>query len=128
MADPDRERGHYELSAGGDYTSHIKAIEQFSSVGGMLPEQVWDYDDIPSRGMFRGRSAAQRNHWCGRMRSIEAAGVRPPMGACSIAFKLSKTGMRFRKANAPSRIILNIQAKSSYFCDLLWIHASYRGS
>jgi len=51
------ERGHYELAAGGDYASHIKAIEQFSSVGGMLPEQVWDYDDIPSRGMFRGRSA-----------------------------------------------------------------------
>ena len=51
------ERAHYELAAGGDYASHIKAIEQFSSVGGMLPEQVWDYDDIPSRGMFKGRSA-----------------------------------------------------------------------
>jgi glucoamylase len=23
----------------------------------MLPEQIWDYDDIPSRGMYRGRSA-----------------------------------------------------------------------
>ncbi len=51
------ERAHYELAAGGDYAAHIKAIEQFSSVGGMLPEQVWDYDDIPSRGMYRGRSA-----------------------------------------------------------------------
>jgi glucoamylase len=51
------ERGHYELGAGGDFVSHIKAIEQFSSVGGMLPEQVWDYDDLPSKGMFRGRSA-----------------------------------------------------------------------
>jgi len=51
------ERAHYELCAGHDYTAHIKAIEQFSSVGGMLPEQVWDYADIPSKGMYRGRSA-----------------------------------------------------------------------
>jgi glucoamylase len=51
------ERGHYELCAGSDFSKYIKAIEQFSSVGGMLPEQVWDYDDIPSRGMYRGRSA-----------------------------------------------------------------------
>jgi glucoamylase len=51
------ERGHYELCAGNDFSKYIKAIEQFSSVGGMLPEQVWDYNDIPSRGMYRGRSA-----------------------------------------------------------------------
>ena len=29
----------------------------FSSVGGMLPEQVWDYADLPSEGMYFGRSA-----------------------------------------------------------------------
>jgi glucoamylase len=51
------ERGHYELSAGHDYSSFIKAIEQFSSTGGMLPEQVWDYSDIPSKGMYLGRPA-----------------------------------------------------------------------
>ncbi len=51
------ERAHYELCAGHDYSAHIKAIERFSSLGGMLPEQVWDYDDIPSKGMYRGRSA-----------------------------------------------------------------------
>src|ERR1700722_4369413 len=50
------ERGHYELCAGNDYSPHIKAIERFSSLGGMLPEQVWDYNDIPSRGMYRGGS------------------------------------------------------------------------
>ncbi len=38
------------------YTAHIKAIEQFASIGGMLPEQVWDYDDIPSKGMYSGTS------------------------------------------------------------------------
>jgi glucoamylase len=51
------ERGHYELSAGRDFTAHIKAIEKFSSMGGMLPEQVWDYHDIPSKGMYLGRPA-----------------------------------------------------------------------
>src|SRR5271170_4952116 len=51
------ERGHYELCTGSDFSKYIMAIEQFSSVGGMLPEQVWDHDDIPSRGMYRGRSA-----------------------------------------------------------------------
>jgi glucoamylase len=45
------------LSAGHDFTAHIKAIEQFSSMGGMLPEQVWDYSDIPSKGMYLGRPA-----------------------------------------------------------------------
>src|SRR6266702_900635 len=51
------ERGHYELAAGHDYSPLIKAIEQFSSLGGMLPEQVWDYEDIPSEGMYKGQSA-----------------------------------------------------------------------
>ena len=51
------ERAHYELSAGHDYTAYIKAIEQFSSTGGMLPEQIWDYSDIPSKGMYLGRPA-----------------------------------------------------------------------
>jgi len=51
------ERAHYDLCAGNDFKKYINAIERFSSVGGMLPEQVWDYDDIPSKGMYRGRSA-----------------------------------------------------------------------
>jgi glucoamylase len=51
------ERAHYELAAGHDYSAHIKAIEQFSSTGGMLPEQIWDYSDIPAKGMYLGRPA-----------------------------------------------------------------------
>ena len=51
------ERAHYELAAGHDVTPYIKAMEQFSSFGGMLPEQVWDYADLPSEGMYFGRSA-----------------------------------------------------------------------
>ncbi len=51
------ERGHYELAAGNDFTPYITAIEQFSSIGGMLPEQIWDYADVPSAGMYLGRPA-----------------------------------------------------------------------
>jgi len=51
------ERAHYELAAGRDVKPFITAMEGFSSFGGMLPEQVWDYDDLPSRGMYFGRSA-----------------------------------------------------------------------
>jgi glucoamylase len=32
-------------------------MERFSSFGGMMPEQVWDYADMPSEGMYFGRSA-----------------------------------------------------------------------
>jgi glucoamylase len=51
------ERGHYELAAGHDPSRLINALENFSSFGGMLPEQVWDYADMPSEGLYCGRSA-----------------------------------------------------------------------
>jgi len=51
------ERAHFELAAGLDVSSRIGALERFSSIGGMLPEQVWDYADLPSEGMYFGRSA-----------------------------------------------------------------------
>jgi glucoamylase len=51
------ERAHYELAAGKDISSYIKTMENFSSAGGMLPEQIWDYQDMPEVGMHFGRSA-----------------------------------------------------------------------
>ena len=51
------ERAHYELAAGHDVKPLIHAYEQFSSVGGMLPEQVWDEADLPAEHLFEGRSA-----------------------------------------------------------------------
>jgi glucoamylase len=51
------ERAHYELAAGKDCSTYISAIERFSSIGGMLPEQIWDYADLPSAGMYLGHSA-----------------------------------------------------------------------
>jgi glucoamylase len=51
------ERAHYELAAGHDVKHLITAMERFSSFGGMLPEQIWDFADLPSEGMYFGRSA-----------------------------------------------------------------------
>jgi len=51
------ERGHYELAAGRDVKPYIKAMEKFSSKGGMLPEQIWDYKDFPAGEMYFGQSA-----------------------------------------------------------------------
>ena len=48
------ERGHYELAAGRDPLAFILAQEKFANAGGMLPEQVWDADDLPDGTMRRG--------------------------------------------------------------------------
>ncbi len=48
------ERGHYELAAGRDPSPFIEAMEKFANEGGMLPEQLWDADDVPAGKMKRG--------------------------------------------------------------------------
>ena len=50
------ERGHYELAAGHNARSLIRAMEGFSSSTGLLPEQVWDEEDRSDVHMFLGRS------------------------------------------------------------------------
>jgi glucoamylase len=49
------ERGHYELAAGRDPCPYIGAMERFASMGGMLPEQIWDEPDLPGLGMHLGK-------------------------------------------------------------------------
>ena len=51
------ERAHYELAAGNDPQPLIGTYERYSSIGGMLPEQIWDHDDLPAEGLFFGQSA-----------------------------------------------------------------------
>ena len=48
------ERAHYELAAGRDPSPYIEAMEKFANKGGMLPEQLWDADDLPEVKMKRG--------------------------------------------------------------------------
>ncbi len=49
------ERGHYEVAAGGDPLPYLEAMAAMASPGGMLPEQVWDAEPIPSRRLAPGR-------------------------------------------------------------------------
>ena len=48
------ERGHYELAAGHDVKPYLNAIEKFASSTGLLPEQIWDEQDMKKRtSLFR---------------------------------------------------------------------------
>lgn len=49
------ERGHYELAAGRDVRPFLRAMEQFATATGLLPEQVWDGPDRPAARMHLGR-------------------------------------------------------------------------
>jgi glucoamylase len=49
------ERAHYELAAGRDVGSWIRAMESFATATRLLPEQVWDQPDISSAILYRGK-------------------------------------------------------------------------
>lgn len=50
------ERAHYELAAGDTARARLlfRTLESFAGTTGMLPEQVWDGNDVPERGLVRG--------------------------------------------------------------------------
>jgi len=51
------ERAHYELAAGRPDEAQrlLAALEASASDGGLLPEQIWDSEDVPERELFLGR-------------------------------------------------------------------------
>jgi glucoamylase len=51
------ERAHFELAAGRPELARDlqAALERFAGESGLLPEQVWDSQDIPERELFNGR-------------------------------------------------------------------------
>ena len=53
------ERAHYELAAGrGDVAEQLtESLEAFAGESGLLPEQVWDTNDIPTRELYLGRAS-----------------------------------------------------------------------
>ena len=44
----------------------LVTFEASASVGGLLPEQIWDSQDIPERELFLGRPSEARCRWSGR--------------------------------------------------------------
>lgn len=53
------ERAHYELAAGNkDRAAKLLSdMGNFSNEGGMIPEQIWDAEDIPEKELFFGKPA-----------------------------------------------------------------------
>lgn len=53
------ERAHYELAAGNKARAAKLLVDlgNFSNEGGMIPEQIWDVEDIPEKELFFGRPA-----------------------------------------------------------------------
>jgi len=49
------ERGHYALIRGEDALPYLRSMAAAASAGGMIPEQVWDAEDIPARLLRRGK-------------------------------------------------------------------------
>ena len=49
------ERGHYELAAGRTPLPYLRAMAEMTGPGGMIPEQVWDREAIPQRGLAPGK-------------------------------------------------------------------------
>lgn len=51
------ERAHFELAAGNfdNAQSLLATLQAYANHGGLLPEQIWDKDDIPERELFSGQ-------------------------------------------------------------------------
>jgi len=51
------ERAHYELAAGNSSEARrlLKVIEAQMSPGGFIPEQIWDAEDKPRKGLMNGK-------------------------------------------------------------------------
>lgn len=49
------ERGHYDLALGLSAESYLTTMEQAATAGGLIPEQVWDAEDVPEHELFFGR-------------------------------------------------------------------------
>ena len=53
------ERAHYEIAAGRSDEARrlLRTLEACASAVGLIPEQVWDSDDIPERELFCGKAS-----------------------------------------------------------------------
>jgi glucoamylase len=49
------ERGHYALLAGDDPMPFLRSMAAMTGRAGLIPEQVWDAEPIPERGLYPGK-------------------------------------------------------------------------
>jgi len=71
------ERAHYELAAGSADSAEalLGVMEDSSGASRLIPEQVWDTDDLPQRELFAGKGSGSACRWCGLTRIHQAAAV-----------------------------------------------------
>ncbi len=99
------ERAHFELARGNleEAERLLHVMEAQASSGGLLPEQVWDAEDIPKRGLHNGRPSGSamplvwaHAEYIKLVRSLREKKVfdMPP-----------QTVTRYQKNNNPSKIV-----------------------
>ena len=49
------ERGHYALASGQDPLPYLRGMAKMTGPGGLIPEQVWDQDDLRETGLRSGK-------------------------------------------------------------------------
>lgn len=50
------ERAFHQLALGTPPIDHVRALEAWAGPERILPQQVWDEDDLPELGLYRGRA------------------------------------------------------------------------
>jgi len=96
------ERALYELAAGRDVTPFILAMEGFANEGGMLPEQVWDGENLPESRMSRGEPTGSAMPLCWAHAEYLTLVRSRKDGACFD--RIAPVYERYVRGKTPSRI------------------------
>ena len=101
------ERAHYELAAGRKAQARrlLGVMEAQAGPGGLLPEQIWDAEDIPRRELFNGRPSGS---------------ARPLAWAHAEHVKLSRSLRDGRVFDTPPQTVQRYQAKNKIRLRSIW--------
>jgi glucoamylase len=99
------ERGHYALAAGVDPLPYLQAMAAMAGPGGMIPEQVWDSEPIPERGLYPGKPSGS---------------AMPLVWAHGEFIKLAVSRARSRPCDRPMRVWARYQGKPPAVDARIW--------
>jgi glucoamylase len=101
------ERGHYELAAGRIASAERLAhsLEGFAGESGLLPEQIWDSDDVPARELFFGQATGS---------------ARPLVWAHAEYIKLSRSLQDGAVFDRPPQTVQRYLVDKAASCRVIW--------